>query len=170
MDSQEIKVAVSHYLRFKRQYEIVATEYRFKVDRKAYYADIIAYNDNEVIELEVKISKQDLYAESKKSKHEYYQRGKAKFIPNRFYFVLTLELYSNIDVRNYIESLNNKYGIILVAGNYCDRIVEVRKDAKKLHDRKPDKEISKKVIKKLSAENIYLREKLIDLTNKKATQ
>ena len=162
MDSQEIKVAVSHYLRFKRQYNIVGTEYRFQISRKAYYADVIACNDDEVIELEIKISKQDLYAESKKNKHEYYGRGKAKFVPNRFYFVLTKDLYFDRDVRLYINSLNEKYGIILVDGNYNDRIVEVKKDSKKLHDRKPDKEIFKKMIKKITAENIYLREKFLN--------
>lgn len=171
MDSEELKIAVTDYFRFDRMYEIVSTEYRFFIGNKTFYADVIISNNEETIECEIKVNKSDIYADknNKKIKHEKYEIGKSRHVPNKFYYALTPELYYDEIVTNYIEAINDKYGIILVEKYNDCYYVSVKKSAKDLHTRKPDAKINREIIKKVSAENITLRKKLYKLTNKKAT-
>ncbi len=177
INSQLFKIITMDYFRHNRQFELVATEYRLRVLKKLFYADVIALNDKEFIELEIKINKKDLYIENdtKKLKHSFYKNGqqnidKNYFIPNRFYFVLTEDMCRDREVISYINSLNKNYGIIKIR-IWDDKLVsiDIIKNGKLLHKNKPSKNLIEKINKKISAENISLRKKLYELGNKKAT-
>jgi len=189
LNSELIKVYLAKYYR-GRQYEYVATEYDFK--------DIIISDKKNIIEIEVKISISDLYNESKDrniyrknkegkrvldyirktktNKHNKYKECKSG-TPNKFYIAMPYELALKKDAQEYISALNINYGIIGVSHHYSKGLKRYIPDiyhvkvAKYLHNNKVSEKILNSIVKRLSSENIGLREKLIKLKldNKKAT-
>jgi hypothetical protein len=113
MNSRFIKGCLLHYFRFERQF-VAATEVSYGVG----IADVMAYNDTSVIEVEVKISKNDLLHEkdSKANKHYWIKENikKSKYdvnYPNKFYFCIPEFLIN--DCEKLIEELNPNYGIMV---------------------------------------------------------
>jgi hypothetical protein len=127
--TNRIKTALLSYYTFKRSAQIACTE----IFDGCSIADvlIIAKND-EVIEIEIKISKADMKHELNKGvKHSNwkelenykYERLEDTFIakhdqlkhqtdtPNKFYFCVPIELKDF--ALEFISKLNNKYGLIL---------------------------------------------------------
>lgn len=169
--SQQIKIAITSLYRFERKFQYTCTEFDF--------ADIIMSNSEELIEIEVKISYSDLKNETKKSekirKHKLNNSiGKPiknEYIPNHFYFAMPYELTQKKEVIDYITSLNDKYGIISVTPVYSKYhkkyVYDIRyiKRAKKLHDNIVSNDLLNRIIKRLSSENIGLREKLYYIKN-----
>ena len=122
MTSLDIKFALLWYFRFRRQW-ICATEFQAW--------DVVAFTNKSFIEVEVKISKSDLwYGEAKKDKHSQYQKGLYPFsIPNKFYICVPEVLLD--EARKWVEATNPNYGIIIYQGHYN---VIIGKKAKMLKD------------------------------------
>jgi len=155
----------------ERQYIYTCTEFE--------YSDIITSDCKRLVEIEVKISFIDLKNETKKNtkikKHKLnnleVKPKKSEYIPHEFYFAMPYELTQKKEVIDYITSLNDKYGIISVTPIYSKYhkkyIYDIRyiKRAKKLHNNKISDELLNRIIKRLSSENIGLREKLYYIKN-----
>ena len=155
IDANYMKIAVQSFFRYKKQYKLTCTEYCYK--------DVVAFKGSDFIEVEVKISKSDLKADLHKPKHKKYVKGsetqKANY-PNEFYYAFPKELYQDEEVKEIVEKLNPKYGIIIVKDIYDVMIV---KFATKLHDIKFRTTLKDDVIARLTSENINLRQKLYNI-------
>ena len=107
--SLEIKHAVMEYFRFKRQW-ICASEC---MDN-----DVMAITDKYNIEVEIKITKYDLWkGEARKSKHKQYASisttrnyGFSSYVPNKFYICIPENLKE--EAIKWVQEINPKYGII----------------------------------------------------------
>ena len=137
--SFELKLALLDYFRFERQW-IAVDEFRG--------ADVIADTGTKVIEVETKITKNDLTNGEKYKvlKHLAYSNGKPyrRCHPNEYYFCVPWSLV-NV-AHEVVEAMNPKYGIIIfdserlladIGRGYCHKklskyLCVVRK-AKKLH-------------------------------------
>ncbi len=98
------------YFRFKRQW-ICASE--------CLNGDVMAITDKGVIEVEIKISKYDLWkGEAKKGKHkrnyeqmsDEYKECYKNFAPNRFYICVPRDMRE--EAKKWVEATNKKYGVI----------------------------------------------------------
>ena len=102
----DIKHALMWYFRFKRQW-ICASEC---LDN-----DVMAITNKDIIDVEVKINKYDLWnGEAKKSKHRLYKNAPNWFHlyhGNRFY--ICVPVYLEEEAKKWVEETNKKYGIIL---------------------------------------------------------
>jgi len=101
----DLKLALLQYFRFQRQW-VCVDEFRG--------ADVIADTDQDIIEVEVKISKYDLEKGElrKPRKHHFYSIGRPYALcnPNKFYFCVLESLV--VTAQRVCEKLNPKYGII----------------------------------------------------------
>ena len=89
-------------------------------------ADILCYNKNEVIEVEIKISKSDLLHDIEKKKHLKYSVGKVWNMPNKFYYCVPYQLEK--DALNLIKKINPNYGLIIIDTNLeKDNIVFIKR-------------------------------------------
>jgi hypothetical protein len=132
--SIHIKHALMTYFRFERQM-LCATEYR--------NADVFVLDGEIGIEIEVKISKSDLWnGEKKKGKH---RDGGAVWgsmwcqLPNKFYICVPSILVD--EAERWAEETNPRYGVIKYCHDdpdYRGRAIEILKSAKMLHDKKQD--------------------------------
>ncbi len=108
--SLHLKTALMCYYRFKRQY-LVADEIYSSFHE---IADVLVDTGEEIYEIEIKISKSDLNAEKKKSKHK--NSDDTKWIKrrergaNKFYICVPMELIPYAE--KWIEEVNPKYGLI----------------------------------------------------------
>lgn len=138
--SDYIKTALIHYFRFKRSFEAVATEVSYIWG----IADVMAYNDDVVVEVEVKIDKSDLYKElngsCKEAKHKFGLNknitsvNKEYAIPNKFYFCVTENLLEF--TLQYVNKINSKYGVMVFnPRNWrLKNMIIIKKQAKNLHN------------------------------------
>lgn len=144
--SSDLKLALMQYYRFN--YGCVCAE-------ECSGADILADNGKEIIEVEVKISKQDLIEgeKYKYKKHLNYIRGNQyhNCHPNKFLFCVPEELQE--ETIKWAIQLNEKYGVIIFgtnrfledikrnriswANNNC--YLTIVKSAKLLHEKYDDK-------------------------------
>ena len=157
MTSEEIKLSLMHYFRFKRQW-LCASE--------CLNNDVMVITDKDVIEVEVKVNKYDLWkGEAKKTKHHYYAKfpARMKYHANRFYICVTEELIE--EAKKWVSAINKKYGIILCESNF-GRGFNIRtvKQAKTLHDTVNER-LKESIMKRICSENIGLKETV--LINKK---
>jgi len=155
--SLEIKHAVMHYFRFTRQW-LCATE--------CLNNDIMAFKKNAVIEVEVKISKYDLWeGEAKKRKHPIGERAgywglNLSYKPNLFYIAVPKKLQE--EAEKWVNATSKKYGIII-----CSRLVHdpdwlplnlwIMKSAKAIH-KNNNEGLKHQIMKRLCSENIKLIE------------
>lgn len=104
--SFELKLGLLDYFRFERQW-VAVDEFRG--------ADVIADTGSKVIEVEVKITKNDLCngEKYKTLKHLAYSQGKQyrRCYPNEYYFCVPWSLVK--DAHEVVEALNPDYGIII---------------------------------------------------------
>ena len=150
MDSKEVKSKLLAYWRFKRKYNYIATECG------AYNSDILVANDNECVEVEVKVSKADLKNDFKKRKHKIYANGKSKWIPQKFYFGVPEELVSVA-----VEMCQGtQYGVICVQNgpyspfkDFCKVILR----AKKLNSKPLNEDVVRKIVMRMGSELINNR-------------
>lgn len=149
-----MKNKVLHYLRFKRNYPLVATEAGKK---KKNNADVLASNFEEIIEVEIKISLADLKNDFNKIKHDRYQNPRTQFTPNKFYFGVPRNL-----TKAALELTENTfYGVLEVSdrpltGFTKESFVTVEKSAKTLKE-KYCKKLEHEILMRLSSELIRLR-------------
>lgn len=103
LTTPEMKYYCLSYFRFQRQFPIVATEVGVFGN---YVADVLASDNKEFIETEVKISESDFISDfaHKESKHTAYLDlslhktatigdSERKTMPNRFYYAVPKEMY-----------------------------------------------------------------------------
>lgn len=131
--SKQIKCALMHYFRIKRGMvtgaEISVSEGRV--------ADILADNESNVYEVEVKISKTDLNQDfkNKSDKHHIHKNNidcKYKCKPNYFYICVPSELIGY--TLPFIEKFHPQYGVIeYVDYSWWPDRIRIKKRAKRLH-------------------------------------
>ena len=153
MTSAEIKLSLMHYFRFKRQW-LCASE--------CLNNDVMVITDKDILEIEVKVNKYDLWkGEAKKSKHKYYAEfpESMKYHANRFYLCVTEKLIK--EAKKWVSKINKKYGIILCESDR-GRGFNIRtvKQAKSLHDTVNDK-LKELIMKRICSENIGLKEQIL---------
>ena len=161
INSESMKIVLAYYFRYILHYKYACTEFKFM--------DVFVSNGENSIEIECKTSKQDLKNEikNKKNKHKLYS-GKqltSQFIPNEYYICMTQELYNDPEATKIVNKINKKYGIVVIYPN--DPMPCVKKYAEKLNNKKITKNITDKIIERLSSENIGLRMSLYELRHKK---
>lgn len=160
-----IKLQLMKYYRFDRQFTLVVSECINN-------ADITALSQTSLVEVEVKISKEDFLKEFdgksyvKRVKHQRYNSGRkySKYVvPNYFYFCTTKELAPFI--KNYLKEHGyDNYGVLVC----CEKRlfnkrshIETYKQAKKLHKNRVNSSVFEKVHKRLQSELITLKEKVL---------
>lgn len=156
-----MKIALTSYFRFKKQYKMVCTEFLLK--------DVIAYNmKDKFIEVEVKISMVDFHKDKSKPKHKKYlsTRTKKDKQPTLFYYAFPTEMYNQNkkEIDKQIEEINPKYGIILVSNL---NTVSCARPAEQLHTKELNSKLTTEIIARLSSENINLRKKVYDFKQEK---
>ena len=162
-----IKLQLMKYYRFDRQFTLVVSE-------SINNADITALSDKLLIEVEVKISKEDFLKEFngkswvKTQKHQRYNSGKTYkkyIIPNYFYFCTTKELAPFI--KQFLKDNGYiNYGILLCNEKrlFNKRShIETYKQGSKLHKENITERVADKVQKRLQSELITLKEKVLKL-------
>lgn len=165
MNSDFIKLQLMKFLRYDRGYTFVCSEAINK-------SDISAINEKHLLEIEVKISKQDFLKEfdgksrNKTNKHAIYQGSKKPnkyFIcPNYYYFCVTPSLMNF--VKDYLkENGYNNYGIMVceeyrIYGQKSN--IRVFKKAKSIHSTPPSISVLHKIGKRVQSELITLKQKL----------
>lgn len=159
----DLKLALLQYFRFKRQW-VCVDEFQG--------ADIIVDTGKEIIEVEVKITRNDLINGERKKvrKHQLYKLGQSYqlYHPNKFMFCVPEKL---VDIAlGWANELNEKYGVIgfdverfekRVKENWgiwhCENLRYAR-SAKKLHDNYNSK-LRWAITRRASAKIVLLTEK-----------
>lgn len=112
VNSETIKLALLSYYRYKRQF-ICATEVH--CGHCGELADVMVDTGTEIIEIEVKCSKSDLWnGEAKKSKHKWYKLTPNKGC-NKFFICVPTELIP--EAEKWAKEINDNYGIIEFCSN-----------------------------------------------------
>ena len=166
--SDEIKLELMKYYRFERNYNLVCTE-------GINNADVNAWNGNQLVEVEVKISKADFKKEfltedngknhwkiykhtNYANPHEHVMNG--YIVPHRFYFCVPVALGDW--AKDYLEDKKSKYGLLVYdktrwAGQ--THIVTYR-PAKALHREELHVRTKTLLMKRASSELITAKENL----------
>jgi len=161
-NSQDIKRILLNEFRYNKNYTYACTECG------RYSADVLLYNIF-LIEIEVKCSLSDFYADFRKKKHLLYLRERSNagsysknMIPNKFYFAVSDKLYE--PVNNFLKDNPqfNKYGIIVV---YPSEKISIKKSAKLLHSESPSQMMLDIMIRRMSSEICVLYNKLNEETS-----
>ncbi|KKL69357.1 hypothetical protein LCGC14_2115780 [marine sediment metagenome] len=158
----EIKHALMYYFRFKRQW-ICASE--------CMNNDVMVDTKKAILDIEVKISKSDLWiGEELKIKHKRYKsivKDKPLWwrntIPNKFYICTPPEL--NKEAIKWVKEVNPKYGIIICTKTgFYPYDIFISKSALKLHK---NYSVSLRVAigKRVCSENIGLIGNLLEKSN-----
>ncbi len=167
LDSGFIKLQLMRYYRFDRNFIFVCSEC-------INHSDINALNNENLVETEIKISKEDFLTEfNGKSKVKSYKHDimnnldkkkpkRGYIVPNFYSFCVTPEL------KNFaLEYLNENYPNygLLVCDNYRQygrrSHIYCIKKAKKLHDKPPSEKVFTIIGKRVQSELISLKEKII---------
>lgn len=93
LSSKEIKTKLMHFFRFRKRYKFIATE------AGRWESDVLVGNEEEVIEIEVKVSLADFKNDFKKKKHSVYKNPTPYHkgnLPNKFYFCVPPELVGEV--------------------------------------------------------------------------
>lgn len=161
-----IKLQLMKYFRFDKQYTFVCSEC-------INYSDINALNEDNLIEVEIKISKNDFLNEfngessNKTLKHRVLggdlSPSKYYLIPNLYYFCTTPALAPFIE--KYLRDNNYKnYGLLVCNEkrnfNKQSHITCVKKP-RKIHNKKPSKNVWNIISKRVQSEMINLKEKIL---------
>lgn len=119
--------------------------------------DVFKINGSDfVVEYEIKISRNDFFADlKKKDKHEKLCGGVDKYCPNRFYYVTPENLVTIDEIPPYAGLLHYD-GVALF---------DTIKNAKLLHKRKVNIDIFRDVCKTLAATTLDQRKRIIKLRN-----
>jgi len=165
MTTDEMKLALSWYLRWKLWYPLVITEGTIT---KNYYgvSDILALRKTMAIEVEIKKSfcemKRDL--KIKWSKHLFYLKSfNSDKIPNKFYFALPSG-FKDATLQKYKDIIPKPYGVIVVErDDFRPHHCHMAKQAQYLTRRTDHFEkLKERMSWRLSTENIDLRLKLME--------
>lgn len=146
--STKIKAGLFYYYRTKKQYYLCATE------AGSFKADFLTINnDNQIIEVEIKISVSDLKKDFEKPKHNIYKDEYHTFTPAYFFYCVptclvedTLQLLEQENLNNYGILVFRQYGGFR---NIIDSICQM-KSAIKLTDNKISEKEKNNLINRMS--------------------
>lgn len=150
MNSRDLKTLGFCWLRFGKQYPVVATE------AGHYHADVLGISEDEAVEIEVKVSRHDLNADAEKNKHKLFNCSFGDYSgPNRFYYLVPEVLKQ--DALELVAEVNDKYGVMIARADHgmnykCHELITVVKRAKVLHPTKPSDGLKKQIIARMSSE------------------
>lgn len=150
--SFDIKHALMCYFRFTRQW-LCASE--------CMNNDVMALTNKDIIEVEVKVSKYDLWkGEAKKDKHRIYNNEAISYyrsqMPNRFYICVPISLEE--EARLWVEQTNKKYGIIRYNSEFASSLaISIAKTASTIIKSEGINEtLERAIMMRVCAENIGL--------------
>lgn len=174
-----IKLELLKYFRFERQYNLICTE-------GINQADVNAYNGKSLVEVEIKISKNDFKKEFQTKfnfdnrwkfyKHKRYSEPENNIIrgyivPNKFYLCVPAELVEW--AKEYLEDKNEKYGLLsydLARYTGKTHIINI-KPAHSLHNKEQDKiKIALSISRRTVNELITINEKFIKIKKESAVK
>ena len=116
-NSEIIKTSLMAYFRYKRQW-ICATEVLVGIIGET--ADVMVDTGQDIREIEIKCSKQDLWqGEKRKRKHHWYAKDNRDKGVNSFYICVPTKLL--IEAEKWVKETNSKYGIIEFSTNYLQQ-------------------------------------------------
>lgn len=151
----DIKRAVMCYLRFTRQW-LCASE--------CMNNDVMAITDKDIIEVEIKVSKYDLWkGEAKKRKHKQMQElvgWSVRYLPNRFY--ICVPIFLEEEARLWVEQTNKKYGIIRYNPELASSFaISIAKTASMIiKSERIDRSLERTIMMRVCAENISLMNRM----------
>jgi len=172
LTTEEMKYYILSYYRFQRQYPMTATEVGIW---GGYIADVLASDYKEFIEVEIKISENDLINDfqHKEEKHTAYLDTTLHktatlptelyaMMPNKFLYAVPVELYKTA-----LELIKGTpYGLIYVDTNNmklsANSFVKVAKHSNTINRVYP-KKLEHACIARMSSEIINLYETLLDI-------
>lgn len=176
LTSNQLKLAVMAFYRFKKGY-LTTTELSYTHG----IADVIAINDKtgEVIEIEIKISKQDLLKEKehKADKHKalkeaeittldvYNKWDNTLICPNKFY--LCVPKYLVEDAIAFCVETNKDYGVLSFEENYRknpEHTIRYQRQAHKLHSEQVCHFFKPLLYKRVMNDNIVFWKKMYWVT------
>ena len=153
--SKDIKLALMKYFRFNRQW-LCATE--------CLNMDVVAITDKDIHEVEVKISKHDLWqGEAKKDKHKEsltvtdYPVTHRLYKPTKFSVCVPKSLQE--EAEKWVKEVNPKYGVAIYQEQW-DKPFWVR-TAKRLFEPKDIEPLKEAIMKRICCEKIVMMEKLL---------
>ena len=117
-ECHQIKTACLTWLRLEKRCAFIATEVG------AYNADVLGVSEKQMIEIEVKVTIEDLRADFRKSKHDYYSKKEidesryyeTRWYPTHFYFCLPKRLIPQALEYLSTRPSAEKYGVIQFEG------------------------------------------------------
>lgn len=149
-ESRKIKHRALCWLRLDKRCPFIATE------AGEFNADALGCNEKDLVEIEVKISIEDLRSDLRKEKHRVYNdpnflSHRRRWWPTHFYYAVSPEL-----VEKALELLDRnqltKYGVI------NGETFQVQRVAKRLHDKKPCDSVKFKLALRMGSELIRFHE------------
>ncbi len=146
LTSSDIKLAVMKYYRFKRGFDLVCSECNMRDVFAIKFAETMKVED--AVEIEVKISKQDLIRDLKKPKH-----SKGQW--TQFFYAVPPSLVEF--TIEFCKKEAQDYGVIQVHGNNENYVTVCRRAEKTGYDLKAWE--IKVAIKRMSCEILTLRTK-----------
>jgi len=146
--SNFLKNKILELYRFKRNHYLCATE----VNMGAYIADVMVYNDKELIEIEVKITFSDFISDFKKRKHNLYTNGSLNHLcAYKLYYCIPQNIKEKCIL--YFKENNIPYGIISFNGV----LTTVKKCIKFNTCFQNIEYIKRKIILRATSELVFLR-------------
>ena len=153
INSENIKIACVGWLRFRKRLQLIATECG------RWSSDVLACDDKDSVEIEVKVDKYDLRRDFDKRKHKAYEDGTARgWTPKYFYFAVPYDLMD--EALLIIKNKGPKYGLMVFEPREVYQIFEclrVVKRPTKLHDGAIAKRMQRDVAYRMGSElfNLY---------------
>ncbi|WP_291951319.1 hypothetical protein [Campylobacter sp.] len=141
------------YLKFKRNFIGVLSEFK----QGDFIEDIVALKENEIIAIEIKLSKNDFINDFKNKSLKH--KNKDKNFYNKFYFCVPY--YMADFAKNYLKNL--PYGLFVV--NDFKAVVAIKKAKLLKEARFVDKKILFNFLSRSTNENITLMQKNIRINN-----
>ncbi len=140
MKLNECRIQIALYYRFNAGWKVACPNIYYYW---TWECDVLALTKSDyLIEYEIKISKADFDNDikSKSHKHLFLKNQQNAKSPNRFYYVVPVELEDKITIPEYA-------GLITVRKNMFDDYYDVRvkKKAPKLHNRKPSEKSKERI-------------------------
>lgn len=172
MNALEVKVAVLHYLRYKRQFNLVCCEAPCGADR----ADILAVDKKGFLwEVEIKCSLADLRNDKKKNVHRFAQAlrgngdGDLSISPDKLYWNYPARFYFAVPSTLRNETLaiaSSEYPYAGVFSIYDEfRPVHCPRTAEQLHNRVLTEAECWKLVREQSGTLVRAMSKLVKVTN-----
>ncbi|TLE13381.1 hypothetical protein LS72_010000 [Helicobacter apodemus] len=162
-DSKQIKALLFSYFRFKRQFLGVVSEIQLLKDIDD-IDDFIAFKENEIIGVEIKVSRSDFLADFKnKRKHKKHLTPNSLYPLNKFYFCVPQQLSDFAE--DFLSKHYPFYGLLVVRANE----IFVKRSAKRLRDKQDifsNISLRDKLILRMSSELSNLRSEILDKENK----